>query len=273
MIRSQFSGSFLIVEGDKDARFFRNYISSAHCRIEPAMGKDNAIGALQILEQDSFAGVLTIVDADFHLLEGKLLNNPNLIYTDHHDLEVTLVNSQALDKLLTEYGSAEKIARFESRIGKDIRTILIEAGRIIGCLRWVSLQQGLGLDFEGITFSDFTDQSSLTIDPAKLIRAVKNRSQKHSLNETETLEAVQNLMGQDHDALHICCGHDLTALLSAALRITLGSNNANDVKQEVIEKSLRLAFEASLLSTTRLYESIRGWEERNPPFKILHVSS
>lgn len=269
MIRTQFSGAFLILEGDKDARFFRSYIEPKECKIVNAVNKDNAVQALIILEQEFFRGLLAIVDADFHFLEGKLPISQNLLFTDHHDLEIMLFNSQALEKVLTEYGSSEKIERFQEQYKKDVRTVLLEAGRIIGYLRWLSLQRDLSLDFEDLSYSKFIDEDKLEIDIPKLLKVVKNHSQKHDLDEIETLKELKALMSGTHDYLHVCCGHDLSAILSLALRRTLGTNNANEVKQEIIEKSLRLSFEIILFISTQLYESIRRWEQNNPGFRIL----
>jgi len=87
MHRTQFSGSYLIVEGDKDARVYKNYTDTAKCHVVIAIGKENAVGALNILEQDSFDGVLAIADADFDFLEKKIYSSRNLILTNNHDLE------------------------------------------------------------------------------------------------------------------------------------------------------------------------------------------
>jgi hypothetical protein len=269
MNRTQFSGSFLILEGDKDARFFRTYIEPSKCRIVNAINKDNAVRLLDILESESFIGVLAVVDADFDILEGKIPTSSNLLLTDYHDLEIMLFNSQALEKVLIEFGSVEKIVNFEQRIETEIRTALFEAGRIIGYLRWLSLQQRLGLDFEDLSFNRFLDEGSLKVDTAALIRAVKDHSQLHNLDDSELIRDLENLMSNNQDMLQICCGHDISAVLSFGLRKIVGSNNAGDVKQEIIERSLRLAFEAPLFSATQLYSSIKLWEQNNQPFIIL----
>ncbi|MEZ2280028.1 MAG: hypothetical protein ACBR12_24295 [Microcoleus sp.] len=39
----QYSGSFLIAEGDTDARVWKRFVDSTKCRVEIAHNKDNAI--------------------------------------------------------------------------------------------------------------------------------------------------------------------------------------------------------------------------------------
>jgi hypothetical protein len=268
MTRRQFKGSFLIVEGDKDQLLLKNYVDRAGCKIRSGGSKGNAIETLAILEADGFAGVLGIVDADFDRLDGKVTASDNLLRTDHHDIEVMMFASAALDKVLGEFGSTEKIEEFERLRQTNIRGALIEAGRKVGYLRWLSLRQDLGLVFEGISYKKFVD-SFLEVDVLKLAKTAKDHSQKPRLDESALVQQMSNLASPPHDALHVCCGHDLSGILSFALRKILGTNNKNDVTEEVIERGLRLAFDLSLFSQTELFQSIRGWERRNPPFRVL----
>jgi hypothetical protein len=269
MTRSQFAGSFLIVEGDTDHRVFKTLTDPARCRIVSGGNKDAAIETLCILEADRFAGVLAIVDSDFDRLDGKAPASGNLLYTDHHDVEVMLFASAALDKVLGEFGSTEKIENFEKLCQTDVRGALVEAGKRVGYLRWLSQQQGLDLKFEGISYGGFLDQARLEVDMVRLTKTVKDHSQKPALDELTLARQMGDLSSPMHEGLQICCGHDLTGMLSLGLRKTLGTNNANQVTQEIIEKALRLAFSLPFFSATELFQSIRVWEGRNPAFKVL----
>lgn len=271
MNRLQFPGSFLIVEGDKDARFYKNYFDLMQCHMEIAFGKNNAIGAIDILEKEFFEGVLAIVDTDFDSLEGNTYSSRNILLTDYHDLEIMLFRSKAFEKILSEFGSVDKIRRFQERKGKDLFTTLLEAGSVVGSLRWISSKQGLCLRFEELSFGKFVDENTLEVDLAQLIKTVKDHSQKPALNESEIRDAIEKILEESHDPLHLCCGHDLASILSIGLRKALGSNNAGDVKSEIVERSLRLAFEEIPFSGSQLYQSIRQWENDNQPFKVLRA--
>src|SRR5713226_852276 len=141
--------SFLIVEGETDRKLYETYIDTNKCEITVAVGRDNVKEVLLLLEKDTFPGVLAIVDADFDMLEEKFPATQNLLFTDTHDLETMIIKSSALEKVLSEFGSTDKIATFKQTYGKNIRTTLIECGTPIGYLRWVSLREGLSLSFEG----------------------------------------------------------------------------------------------------------------------------
>jgi hypothetical protein len=274
MTRSQHSGTFLIVEGEMgDLRVYGRLVDSELCQIIPAYGKENAINALEILEKDDFAGVLAIVDADFWRLEGRKPSSQNLFITDTHDLETMILKSPVLEeKLLAEYGSAQKIENFIRRHGQNFHQVLLDIGRPIGYLRWISLRQNLSLEFEGINFGRFINQRTLVLDIPQLVKTVKNKSGRPDLIEGDLQNAIDEVTEPDHDPWDVCVGHDLICILSLGLRNVLGSNNANDVKPELLEKFLRAAYESSYFFATHLYQSLKNWENMHSSFRIFPIS-
>ncbi|WP_377476670.1 MAG: DUF4435 domain-containing protein [Microcoleus anatoxicus] len=257
--------SFLIAEGDTDARVWKNLVDSTKCRVEIAHNKDNAVKVLNILERDNFAGVLGVVDADFDILEGTVPLSPNLLFTDTHDLETMLLKSPALEKVLLEHGSEDKIKGF----GKDVRQTLLESARIIGYLRWASLKFDYCLRFEDLAFNKFINKETLALNESDLMKAVKNNSQQPGLNETEVKTKMDSLKTNAHDMWYICCGHDMIAILSIALCKALGSCNSKQVESNVLEINLRLAYESAHFRLTKLYIAIQTWEQTNQPFEVL----
>ncbi len=265
-----FPGTFLIVEGTSDRKAYTHFVDLGSCRIVPAYNKENAIDALKILESYDFAGVLAIVDADFWRLEGKgkELDSQNLFITDTHDLETMILESPALDKLLTEFGSASKIKKLTQQSGENIRDILLNGGIQIGYLRWISHKEEHSLKFEGIAFGKFIDDETLKLDVAKMITEVKNKSRGRGPNEEDLQKSMRELANSNHDPWDVCCGHDLVCILSLGFRKALGSQPQQDVKSELIEKSLRLAYEATHFFVTQLYRSLEAWEKANSSFRI-----
>jgi hypothetical protein len=267
MLRTQDTGSFLIAEGDTDARVWENLMDSTKCSVVIAHNKNNAIAVLHILEKDNFAGVLAVVDADFDILEETVLLSQNLLLTDTHDLETMLLKSPALEKVLREHGSAEKIEIFTK--AKDIRQTLLESAKIIGYLRWASLKFNYCLKFEGLAFKDFVDKETLALNKSDLIETVKNKSQKRKLDEQEITATMDSLKTDTQDMWQVCCGHDMISILSIALCKALGSCNSKQVEPNVLEINLRLAYDSAHFRETKLYKSIQTWEQTNKPFQVL----
>ncbi|NER34546.1 MAG: DUF4435 domain-containing protein [Oscillatoria sp. SIO1A7] len=262
--------SFLIVEGDTDKRVWDNLVAETKCCVEVAFNKNNAIAVLKNLEKYSFAGVLAIVDADFWRLQGTEPHSPNLLLTDSHDLETMLLQSPALEKLLGEHGSKDKIEKLTKSCGKTIRNLLLDAALPIGYLRWHSQQpKGLNLKFQGLKFKRFIDEKTLALDNLKLINEVKEKYDEEKLDNAVLIKHIDGLKSDSHDPWSVCCGHDLMSILSVGLCKALGSRKANEVARELLERNLRLAYEASFFRDTQLYQEIQNWEKANEPFQVM----
>ena len=269
MTRTQFSGTFVIVEGETaDLPVYRRLIDRKLAKVIPAHNKDKALAALKILENAHFLGVIAIVDADFWRLDSRGPTSPNQFITDTHDLETMLLESPSLEKLLDELGSEPKITNFTANNKMNVRQALLAAARPIGYLRWVSQRSNLSLTFEGIVFSRFLNRDTLCIDISKLIQEVKNKSRRHDLSNNDLQDKIDEVVDSKHSSWDICCGHDLVHILSFGLRRVLGSKDSNEVEPETLERFLRTGYESAYFLSTRLYQALRGWETSNPPFRI-----
>jgi hypothetical protein len=265
LLRGDHEGVFLIVEGHSDKLIYERLVNKQEVRVTIASGKNNAIKALSILEkEDNFRRVVAVIDADFSRIEQQILDSNNLFLTDEHDLEMMLIKSAAFDKLLKERESEEKIKAFT----EDIRETLLKLGQEIGKLRWLSLRNKLDLKFEGLNFKNFIDQKNLSINIDKLIISIKNNSQKLSLDEQQIKQDLSVISDENHDPWQLCCGHDFIGILAIALCKVLGTWNANDVKTEVLERELRLAYELSYFYQTQIYQLMVNWQSNHHPDQI-----
>ena len=265
LLRGDHEGVFLIVEGHSDKLIYERLVNKQEVRVTIASGKNNAIKALSILEkEDNFRRVVAVIDADFSRIEQQIPDSNNLFLTDEHDLEMMLIKSAAFDKLLKERGSEEKIKAFT----EDIRETLLKLGQEIGKLRWLSLRNKLDLKFEGLNFKNFIDKENLSINIDKLIISIKNNSQKPSLDEQQIKQDLSVISDENHDPWQLCCGHDFIDILAIALCKVLGTWNANDVKTEVLERELRLAYELSYFYQTQIYQLMVNWQSNHHPDQI-----
>ena len=263
--RSGHKGCFLVVEGRNDRLFFEQYTDRAACHIEVVEGKENVIEVIRILEDENFPGVVGVIDADFDRIEGYEWESSNLVLLETHDLEALLIRSPALDRVLIEFGSHEKIDRF----GHDIRDTLVAAALPIGCLRLHSRRTRLDLRFQGLRYASCVDIDSLAIDRRSLVQEVKNRSQRPELSSDELEQAIRDIERSGQDPWQICSGDDLISILAVGLRKALGTNSATTFQNEVLHKSLRLAYGDSVFANSQLVREIQSWTERNPGFRIL----
>jgi hypothetical protein len=132
--RGSFLGVFLLVEGSTDKLFYSNLVNEKQCRIVVTIAgssrKKRAIEVLTVLEKSDFPGILAIVDADFDHLESIVYPNQNLFLTDTHDSETMMLRSSALERILAEHGSENKISALES-VCKSVLSCFFCPSRVI----------------------------------------------------------------------------------------------------------------------------------------------
>jgi len=180
-------------------------------------------------------------------------------------LEALLIRSPALDRVLLEFGSPEKIEKLEH----DVRDILVDAAVWIGCLRLYSLRQNLNFTFKGIKYNKFIDRKFLSIRIQELVQQVLNHSRRNDLQANQivvSLNSVQKLLANHW---HICHGKDMIEILSLGLSSAIGSKKSNDIRPEMIKKYLRMSFHQSDLDQSKLKQDIRKWESLNSDFIVL----
>lgn len=259
MKRSVHPGSFLLVEGPDDSRFFRPRIDSS-CEIVICGGKLNVLGALARLDQRSLPGMVAVVDGDLDALTGRMITRQNCFVLDAHDLECMLLRSPALDSVLAEYGEPSRIQAFEIR-GLSVRDALLHRGLPFGRLRWAADCRGWSLKVDSLR-ARFVDGRGWTVNQTGLIEAV---SQDGSISA----EILQDTLAElpSADPWSICHGHDLLDILVVGLKGVLGSTKSVDHHQ--IARVLRQAMDSVDFASTAIHQQLRDWEQENQPYVVL----
>ncbi len=279
MARALDPRAVLIVEGATDARFLERFADHEHCYVLAAHDRQRAVAVLRVLNAVQFPGVLAIVDADFGRITGTLETEPNMLFCDGHDLEMMLIRSQALDRVVAEHSSEMKLSAFLATRKPQVvlATLLAQACLPIGSLLLISARQNLGLNFEGLTFKDFVDSESLEIDLTKLIRSVMNKSSRHdSQLAAQIRQEVSTAVSHTTQIWDMARGHDCVELLVFALRFTIGTKKSKTddrkpipINDDLLERELRLAFSEADFAVTLLFEGIDVWESANADYRVV----
>ncbi len=269
MMRPQFTGTVLVVEGDSDARVYGRFVDDKSCMAVPAHGKSNVLIAMGILERDGILGVIAIVDSDFSALDEAVQENPNVFKTDTHDLETMILSSPALDTVLAEFGSPRHI----KRLGRPVREMLLSAALPIGYLRWISssMQENLSLRFKEINLGRIirTYNGRMSADINVMLSEVKIQSCNNPFDENDLkVRIIELLRKKQHDPWHVCRGHDMIHILTIGLRMVFGNRHAKKVTYEQVDGIMRIAFGFTEFSRTELFQLLREWEEANPDYRI-----
>jgi Protein of unknown function (DUF4435) len=177
--------------------------------------------------------------------------------------EIKMLRSSFKGTFLLIEGSTDKV--FYGRlINKSICTLFPISGKpsskslVVNVLQ--ILEQSGVSGVLAIVDADFDHLEPLPASSSNLLR-----TDSHDL-ETDLQNRMTDQRNPSHDPWQVCCGHDLTEILSFALQKTIGSMKVDAIE---LERSLRLAYEAAYFHSTQLYQSIRLWESKNQPFNIL----
>jgi len=268
MCRQTHKGSFCLVEGGEDKAFYRQFFDTVACKIVVAGGWALAVEVLGILEKEGFGGILAVIDADYCHLEGGSVASQNVLVTDFRDLEMVLLASEALERVAVELCD-EDLLRTYCGGPTGLRTKLLAASEFLGHFRWFNRRSGLSLKFTSLRLSEFVDRESLALDIPALIRAVKNDSQRHDLDDEYLRTEVEKLRSQKQNLLLVCRGHDVTAVFAVALGKVLGKHQPKEMTPIQIEGRLRVAYNESTWASLRLFNEIHAWEARNVPYRVL----
>jgi hypothetical protein len=264
-----FDGALLLVEGGTDATALGQFVDRDQCQIVVADTKLNVITAVQTLRAEGMGGLVGLIDADFEHLLGGRLPDPDLISTPVHDLEMLLVATRALDRVLLARGSAAKLGQARMRWGPDLRAPLVKATAQVGALRLHSIRTGAGWTFEDLAFSHFVDAFTLEVNPHALCQEVKNKSQMPGINVQTMIAGLRSVLHEGHDHLQLCCGHDFIEVLRLALRKAYGTQQPSSLSTDRLGSDLALAYEETEFRASQVAADLLAWQQRNPSSVIL----
>ncbi len=269
LLRDTYKGPVLILEGDNDEKLFRRFVEDSEMEIISALGKENVLGAVEILEShDDVQGFLGIVDADFGHVDGSLPTSENIVVTDDHDVEMMIIKTKAFSEVLRELGSDDKISNFPGG-ERGVRPALMQEALIIGHLRHLSVTDDLRLRFEGLRFELFVDRDSVKMNLNKMINNVFELTRNPQLEMRDIRDRLLEL-GKDatDDPYQICCGHDFIAIFGIALRKVVGSLAKQERDPQKLGIALRLAYDSADFRQTKLYSDAKQWSKRNRGYDI-----
>jgi len=264
----------LFVEGPDDQKFWYGWVDETKCTVIQSGGKKHVIVNVEKFTEEKKV-VLGIVDDDFDSLEGKVLDSPNLIATETHDLECLLLRSRAFEKILIEYADKKKIEQFKQVENKELREALLKRGEIFGQLRWLSHRHEWGIKFRKENnrekfACEFMNKENWQVDQEKLLNNMVDKVNKKPENSLTT-EQLQNLIDslpQDADLWKVCQGHDLLYIFAIAFQKVLGRRT---VEVDGIASILRQGIESKEFFATELAKKIKIWECDNQPYQIFRA--
>jgi len=278
LLDKSFAGYYLLVEGKKDIKVYRKFINENEGKLKPTFGKYNLREVYSRLSSAGFQKKIGIRDADFLRTKGNIKFDHSysdwIFPTDHHDSEVMMINTDALNNLLRTVSTEEKIASFEEKHKTSIRNLAYSLAYPIGCLKLANKKHNLGLSFkperpEGnrIKFKRLIcDTRFTTLGNITMVNAIHEYSKNRDTvlaDKVKILEKLQETMEENHNITEVVNGHDLAEVLYLIIKKGLSSTSKILQDADCIEDALAMTFDITHFSKTNLFSTLKNWETSN----------
>lgn len=255
MMRSAYSGSYFLVEGVYDSKFWKRRVCQGEVALIDCEGRANLLQVAEKVCGNGVPGVLGIYDPDFDRHFGLHHHDTVLAITDENDLDVTLIASAALEHVLHEFADADKLKSFEINngpVGKHICAVATKFGQ----LRYLNQVNSYKVDFDELSPYRFLDVDAWTLNLNDLYHqfCVKaNITTEILLSEVARLDAKT-------DGWNFCQGHDCLKIAAQGMKKILG---AKHYAEGDVAKLLRLAYSEAQLKASVMYMHLLKIQQLN----------
>lgn len=269
--RAGSAATMVIVEGSQDSVMYRKVLETdpARCRLIPAGGKKNVLEAIEKLRQHSCPGVMGIVDADFWHLEPVSTPIPDVLVTDKHDIETTVLSVGVLNRVLQALGSPCEI----QKLNCSVEQMLLASGLPLGTARWITssrLKTELNdLNFKDIDFDKFINHTTLDIDVNSMLQELQRVNPGKIRNRSNMAKVIGSWLQGKEDPWNVCCGHDLMAILAIGLTHVFGNKKSSNVSADAVFDAMVDAFQSELFTKMELHRSVVAWEGSHLGYVVL----
>jgi len=256
MERQKHKGSFLLVEGSSDIKRLSGCVDESVCSYVNCAGKDNVVGAVELLYDDGILGVVGLIDADFDRIVGATVAQEGVVVSDGHDFDLDAALTPAIERYCGEVCDKAKLDA-SGGVHAVVQDLL--AGlKPLSCLRLANQKYGLRYSLSDLRHDEFFDGSRIDID--RLVDHVSAGRFNTAEARARIRKLIDTLANEELDLVQLTCGHDFCAALGIALRSRLGSRRPTQTWRTEIEMHLRLAYSLLDMAMTKAHKILREWE-------------
>ncbi|NLH98673.1 MAG: DUF4435 domain-containing protein [Chthonomonadales bacterium] len=250
---------FVYVEGPSDRRAYRKFFAIREAQIEfiPTRGKNGLIDAMRKSETHWAVG---IVDADFDRVSGATDAYPdNIVPTDCHDFEATVLRSPAVETLVDEHRiRVPGLGLHELEESAEwLRNTLLGLALPIGRLRWHSLRNNWSVGFNELPYRDLALLDVWKPNTDEIAGCMYRRLNPRIGVKPDDLLRLAVTRLDNEDPWQVCCGHDLTGFL--AVYMTEMSEERKLHSRDDVEQELRSSYDSLHFRESELYCRLWKW--------------
>ena len=231
----------IVVEGKGDRRYISRIPALSGADVYIAHTRSRVLEAAADLRRLGISGVACVMDRDFDdVVASAELSELAIAAYDNSDLEAMLWASVALDDLLEEVGSEEKLQGFGG--ADSLRRRAYEVLAPVTRLRRANALGGWGVNFDSVSLAAKIDTHTLSVSVQSLCDSLW--SPDLPVEKAELYAAAADCRFDvtcPHTGLELVRGRDALAVTGAALRRLIGSLTHAQASTDRLEETLRLA--------------------------------
>ncbi|RZP88574.1 DUF4435 domain-containing protein [Vibrio vulnificus] len=256
---------FVLLEGKTDIKLFRKLFDTKKVQLESLDGKRNVDTVINLMIDDGIDRAIGIADADFDHINNTV---SNLYLTDTHDTETMIIQKVGIDSIIAEFATEN----YHDGLSRNLHTKVFETAYEIGLLKMVNCLGDYGLSFKEIDFYNFITINGLNVsfNQQDYINEVIHYSENVDYSQyDELLAKIDEIRFNDHCRYMICCGHDVSLLIS----MIMSQRNLSikiPLEQDEVESVLRVSYGFDDFSQSLLYSKISAWCASNDKHVFLN---
>lgn len=244
----------VIVEGPSDKAVYARCLTTEPFLIIPAFGKSSVLAVMALVNSQSMASVVGIVDSDGTM--NPRLAPANVVVTGIHDLDVMVLTCiPVLVAVLLSHTDHLGSSTDLDGDAQSLLTTALSALVPLSALRIYSELNGLGLRFEGLPVHELIGAA---VDSLELVRLAG----VHSGRTLDCHATLASMAGElqlcRKKPLEVTVGHDLAKALSAIV-----TTKSKKLGPTTLERSARAAFHPIHFKQTHVFRSLRRWQKVN----------
>lgn len=250
---------FIFVEGQTDVRLFRKFFDLDKCKVERIPGGNVKLEECVLTLLPSHNLIVAIRDADFlRVSNTPLIAKPNIILTDYHDVEMTILyQSKIFDNLMSEYAETVSPTNYN-----NIKEYLLNFIFLISLIKLLNVNKNLSLSFN-FGFQDLLDFQNDNFDLNSYVNRIFSKSDNPKISEESLFQELNQVSNTTYDLYQITNGHDIAHVLAKFFNTKHQIARKKSLTADDIESDLRLLFNEDNFKNTQIYSELKKWENAN----------
>lgn len=200
MLRTADSRTVVLLEGGSDCKALDVHIDETMAVTLPGGSKSAVVAAIELVDSQSVARVLGILDRDWVGLIYDPMASPNVVYTDRYDLHATiLLVDDVMPRIVTAITDRGKVQEHLGDAKMSSGDVAVRIAGVVGLGRFVACRDDLGVYFRHFPVHEAVAPSGTEIDIAQMVAIALGRSREPGIDGGTFTSSIRTLLDSQPD--------------------------------------------------------------------------